>query len=501
MSLRYMDYMSTISSDKLHEGLFAHGMFTEKLPPIFTSENFFQFYKSTPDAFPKSLCQKPHGVIYFESWRNTNVPRLYAIPHPIAYYNLCQCLSDHWNELKTHFAQQTHAQSHKVSRIHIRKQKNSKSLFAMTYSNWKTDASPEPDLQIGNHDLDRAAISTGCQSMDTQSLPWALVGKPTAKQTKNDKTIWYNILDHKCMELKKGETHGFLIGPHTSNLLSEIILTAVDNKLVAAGWKYIRHIDDYTCYVLSYEKAQEFLIDLRSCLREYDLSLNHKKTKIIPLPIAAKPSWVYTLKTFQLIRREDHITYTGVQAYLDMAIGLMLTHDNTAIINYAIKMLEKQSLTQNAKSYCLKTMLHLSVIYPYLIPLLPEYVFKPYHAAPSQIRDISEIFYRSAIAAKNYEAAIYAIYFSLRYKFELSAVTVENAINSDSCLLKLFVWLYFEKTGDIDSMEKMRDHAAELAAQDFDGYWLFVYESLPEKLLVNEWQIMKHAGISFIQDV
>lgn len=109
---------------------------------------------------------------------------------------------------------------------------------------------------------------------------------------------------------KKGETHGFLIGPHTSNLLLEIILTAVDNKLVAAGWKYIRHIDDYTCYVLSYEKAQEFLIDLRSCLREYDLSLNHKKTKIIPLPIAAKPSWVYTLKTFQLIRREDHITYT-----------------------------------------------------------------------------------------------------------------------------------------------------------------------------------------------
>ena len=84
------------------------------------------------------------------------------------------------------------------------------------------------------------------------------------------------------MELKKGETHGFLIGPHTSNLLSEIILTAVDNKLVAAGWKYIRHIDDYTCHVLSYEKAQEFLIDLRSCLREYDLSLNHKKSKNHP---------------------------------------------------------------------------------------------------------------------------------------------------------------------------------------------------------------------------
>ena len=79
----------------------------------------------------------------------------------------------------------------------------------MTYSNWKTDASPEPDLQIGNHYMVRADISTCFQSMYTHSLPWALVGKPTAKQTKNDKTIWYNILDHKCMELKKAKHTAF----------------------------------------------------------------------------------------------------------------------------------------------------------------------------------------------------------------------------------------------------------------------------------------------------
>lgn len=62
MSLRYMDYMSTISSDKLHEGLFAHGMFTEKLPPIFTSENFFNSIRVPQMLSPKACAKSLMGL-------------------------------------------------------------------------------------------------------------------------------------------------------------------------------------------------------------------------------------------------------------------------------------------------------------------------------------------------------------------------------------------------------------------------------------------------------
>lgn len=43
MEKSYSDFMKEISVDELYEGLLAHGLFAEKLPPIFTSEAFYNF--------------------------------------------------------------------------------------------------------------------------------------------------------------------------------------------------------------------------------------------------------------------------------------------------------------------------------------------------------------------------------------------------------------------------------------------------------------------------
>src|SRR5699024_2116471 len=149
------------------------------------------------------------------------------------------------------------------------------------------DGAPEPNLLIGSKYLVNADISTFFPSIYTHSLAWALVGKEVAKRNKNNKNEWYNKLDFYVRNTTNGETHGIIIGPHSSNVLSEIILTSIDFELQKNGWKYIRNIDDYTCYVRSYEDAQRFLIELSEQLRKYNLVLNHKKTKVAPLPIAS----------------------------------------------------------------------------------------------------------------------------------------------------------------------------------------------------------------------
>lgn len=41
---KYMDYMDEISSDELYEGLLSYGLFADKLPPVFTGENFLSVY-------------------------------------------------------------------------------------------------------------------------------------------------------------------------------------------------------------------------------------------------------------------------------------------------------------------------------------------------------------------------------------------------------------------------------------------------------------------------
>ena len=76
------------------------------------------------------------------------------------------------------------------------------------------------------------------------------------------------------------------------------------------------------------------------------------------------------------MQRNGKLDFIGARAYLDSAIELMQSNKmNSAILNYAIKVLAGQELTPNAKEYCVKTIFHLCLIYPYLVPLLEKNVF------------------------------------------------------------------------------------------------------------------------------
>lgn len=500
MGKKYIDYMEEITPEELDEGLLAYGIFTEKLPPIFTAERFYQYCEEHPHNFQS----KPHGYIYYESMRDINIPRQLSIPNPMAYQRQCECIKNNWETIKAHFRSKTNNDTNKISRIHIRKQKNSKVIFGMNYKNWRKDGSPEPDLLLGVRFLVSADISNCFPSMYTHALPWALVGKEEAKNNRN--SGWYNDLDRTTRNLKNGETHGFLIGPHSSNLISEIILTTIDKYLSDAGYnRFFRNIDDYTCYVKSYEEAQKFLKDLNRLLREYDLSLNHKKTKIEELPVGLTKRWIHQLNAVDFISSNGKVNYKGVRAYLDKAVVLMKENrDSAAIINYAIKVLSHKELTKNAEQYCLKIIVHYAIIYPYLVPLLDENVFVPFHASVDQIQNFSEVLYDESIKLDNFEAAIYAIYFSLKYNFEISTVSTESAINNEDCMLKLFIWLYFRKNNNGNGLNDLEKHALELAEkgdEEFDKYWLFVYEVLKDENLTGDWKSLKREKVTFIKQL
>lgn len=291
MDKKYTDFMDEISEEELYEGLLAYGLFADKLPPVFNSVPFFEYCKSLADPY-KSGWSK---YITFRVMRNIGVPRIMGIPNPFKYQRMCLEIKSSWEKIKKYFHEQTDNQAYRISRIHIRKENKSKRIFEMNYKNWRVDGNPEIDLLIQekgvSHILVRADISTCFPSIYSHALPWALVGKEIAKQKSQDRDAWYNKLDSNCSDMHNGETHGILIGPHVSNLLSEIILTAIDKKLYDKGYRYIRNIDDYECYVHNYDEAQRFLADLELTLHEFDLPLNHKKTEIINLPIEIDKEW------------------------------------------------------------------------------------------------------------------------------------------------------------------------------------------------------------------
>lgn len=498
MGKKYADYMDEISADDLYKGLLAFGLVSNKIPPVFSSTPFFDYCVNNNVSFSND----DHDYVRYKTLRNINTPRQLGIPVPMAYEKMCSVLKGNWNYIQAHFHTYTDSQAYIISRIHIQKRKNKDELFEMNYDDWRNAGSPKDDLLIGKRFVVKADISTFFPSIYTHSIPWALVGKATAKGDRN-KTRWFNKIDKKCQAVKYGETHGLLIGPHASNLISELILTVVDQKLYDKGWRFIRNIDDYTCYVETRAQAESFIVDLGLELEEFDLQLNQKKTKVEELPDTALEHWVRKLNGFSLLTSYGKVDYKQARAYFDLAIELMKSSgDNASVLNYAIKVLSKQTLTDNARKYSWKMSMHLCMLYPYLISIMDVYVFKAFDTPEADIQKFIDLAYEDGLEKRNYEECGYAIYFALKYNMDVKSIDSSKVAATNDCVYKLLSYLYFKKKGDSSSTAYLKNNAKNLAKTDcdLDRNWLFVYETLDQQDLAGEWAAMKRHGVSFLKD-
>ncbi|EAK0807044.1 hypothetical protein A0X79_07895 [Campylobacter coli] len=529
----YYECLKELSKEELYEGLLGHGMFAERIPNFLTSEKFFEFCKSCESCELEQPCfkQKVYRHVKYENMRNINIPRILSIPNPFAYYKQCKILKKYWKTLQEYFYKKTKDNNYKISRIHIRKLKEQKKLinvkyeeiteyiemkkiFNMNFKDHKLNGSPEQEIFIGKRYKVKADISNFFPSIYTHSIPWALVGKEKAKEDKNEEELYCNEIDSATQWLNYGETHGILIGPHSSNLISEIILVAIDYEL-SKQYEYIRNIDDYTCYVKSHEEAEKFLLDLSIELKKYGLFLNHKKTEIIELPNSFEEKWVRKLKLFRLDSHKGKIEYSEIAPFLDMALDLMKDNkNNAAILNYAFKILIKKKMATSAKKYFINTIHHLVLLYPYLIFLLDKIFDKEEFAAQEDIKKISEDIFNLGKEKRNYEAMSYALYFALKYNFKLekNINPLEEAKRKEDCILMLLCYLYDEKNGN--NIEEYENIAKQFIVNGIlkdkditvldDEYWLFAYEVLLKKNAQTldaciDWKQLKDKKISFIK--
>jgi len=535
MTTSYSEHMKGITKERLLEGLVGYGLFSEKLPPFLTSEDFYDFCMDE-DNHPKSsnsnsgLFKNKHvsEYIQYANMRNINVPRLLAVPEPIAYFNLCHCLSQYWPELTDYFESKTKNDDFKISRIHIRRIKESKiifslgssydssgvtwswvkkvvnrpvsKVFSMNYKNLSEDDNSIPKIKIKSRFVVHADVSNCFGSIYTHALSWALIGKNQGKIQRNG--YWHNEIDTYTMNVNKGETHGILIGGHAFNIISEIILVAVDEKL-KDRYKYIRNIDDYECFVEDYQNAESFLIDLEAELRVYGLTLNHKKTEISELPMTYESDWIRELRYFE---EGDYFDYKETVHFLDFAIALMKKNDgNSAVLNYAIQVLSDKKKSISATEYFLDTVHHLALIYPYLISLMDENVFSSItdeNLKLEYIKSFSNDIYEVGLKKNYYEALSYALLFSIKYNFRVSGKVFENIENSRDAILYLLGYIHDKKFNNHSKVIKNYKKLAEdLNQNNFDEYWLFIYEVFTKGKFNNgDWKKMKEKNVSFIKD-
>ncbi|KRA79744.1 hypothetical protein ASD76_17140 [Altererythrobacter sp. Root672] len=104
-------------------------------------------------------------------------------------------------------------------------------------------------------------------------------------------------MDFAVRQAQDRQTIGIPVGPDSSRVISEIILSAVDREFIRRsgpkGVTYRRHVDDYWIGGASVEECEKHLQVLRQALREYELDINELKTRIVNTSVVFGESWAF----------------------------------------------------------------------------------------------------------------------------------------------------------------------------------------------------------------
>ena len=474
-----------LSADRAFVGLVDYGLFSEKLPPCFTSEGLSTYVPQellslteTDDSLKDILKKGQHDFIRYESLRATNISRQIGIPHPESYILQCLALKWYWTKIKEYCAKPKPP----VSRIFVRKT-SSKRIFRMNYEGRERSENEEATIHnmMGAHYVAHTDISQCFPSIYTHSIPWAMHGR---SESKKDRSLLLpgNLIDRATQGTRDGQTNGLLIGPHTSNVISEIILTRIDKMVQRKYEQFSRYIDDYTFYAKTHAEAESFIRELGIQLREYELALNEKKTKILPMPLQIESNWVRELKRFQWPAQDKIVRFGTVRSFLDLSLELAQRADTYAVLYYAIKMVPSR-LDTRGKRLFVQQSINLALRYPYLAPILDRHVFGEHHydGIENVILEFIEELLKIGIQRIYSDAIAHALYYSLKY--DLRFGTMENrlgdVIEINDCLSDVLLLEYAERHKIRDIREKLKRRTEKLKGmenREKDRFWLLIYQ-------------------------
>lgn len=474
-----------LTADEAFEGLVDFGLFAEKMPPCFTSKGLAGQVNASlskietetdENKLKKHIGKFVHSQIRYQSLRDINVPRHLAVPHPESYLAHCIAIKRCWKKIKAHCAKP----SKPISRIFVRQTSEGR-VFKMNYKGSERFEVEEDEIsyQTGATQLVKADISKCFPSIYTHSIPWAVHGKTKAKKDYG-LHLEGNLLDRSCQILSDNQTNGLAIGPHSSNVVSELILTKIDETMLKKGYtRLIRHIDDYTFYATSHQEAETFVRDLNLTLREYELHLNEKKTQIVDLPQSASASWINELNRFAFPNGD--IRFSGVRSFLDLALELSQLHGTSAVLNYAIKMVPSR-LNERAKRLFTAEVSNLCMAYPYLAPIMERSVFAKHRNTNTdeQIASLGNELIRIGMDKIHPDSIAHALYFAIEHDFEihLAEDKLKAIIQIDDCLSNVLLWEYATRRSLTKINRWLRARADNLQRQekrDQDAQWLLIY--------------------------
>jgi hypothetical protein len=330
--------------------LLARGYFPKELPNPFVTVSFANLVaspstilkgdfskvvQSTSRNFPKTQTSKS---CRYSHARRGLLRRHMAIPNPIHHFLLCAEVMRNWSTLTSLV---------NGSRLAATAPVFSPNGRALQGKHLQNRPALARQTRLNNRYILKTDITRFYHSIYTHSIPWAIHSKGAAKADRTPR-LYGNHLDYWSRMGQDGQTVGIPIGPDISLLLAELLMHRCDESLVSKIPKIQGHrfIDDYELGFRDRSAAEDAYHLLESCLGQFELALNPKKTDILPLPLPLESLGISTLRRFTFrttVGREA----TDIQYYFDKVFELYESDPDDSIINYAVARFRTERIHDN----------------------------------------------------------------------------------------------------------------------------------------------------------
>ncbi|HLG74571.1 MAG TPA: RNA-directed DNA polymerase, partial [Chloroflexota bacterium] len=270
------------------------------------------------------------------------------IPNPLPHIRLCDVIEKQWPALSTHVAQSKLSLSTPVPGPTLGRALTTRVAPGRTRSTRIT-------LRTRGKFVLTADVASCYRSIYTHSIPWALRSKAWAKVNRKD-TDWENLLDTVVRHERNNQTNGIPIGPDTSLLVAEVVLTAADKAFAAQRirCKGFRFVDDFELVCESRSQAEDALVALQRALKEIELDLNPTKCSIDELPAAVeRTAWSNTLRLWPFENKTKSKLATELIGYFDTAFRLAKANKGQPVLRYAIPRLNSDDIDIDRSNWTL----------------------------------------------------------------------------------------------------------------------------------------------------
>jgi hypothetical protein len=338
--------LESVDKDKIATWLLKDGYYPEQyvFPPCFHVQQFNlnsePYYQVIEGKSGKNRFRPTRAELLNVSYpKSLLTDRIFGIIEPKIYHDIVWYLNKEFDNIVNHlFSQDTRFYCYSFP---IPLSKNGNGELGSLRSGrmiYEFIEMAENDLVADAHHyqyLVQTDIKNFYPSIYTHSIAWALHEKEPSRNDTDLFSMLGTKLDKLFQNSNDGCTNGLAIGPAISDIVAEIILSAIDRKcseeLGNEEFLGVRFKDDYRILCKDRNVADKLIKNIQRQMRYFNLYLNENKTTIKELPNGLFRPWILEYQPFSL-KEKSSISYKTFETTLLAVLGIDAKYPDTGII-------------------------------------------------------------------------------------------------------------------------------------------------------------------------